>query len=56
MKRVPSFSVAANDSDISSDEEKNLHTQTKKAGEVLTIESIRCYRAKMKAPRVALAS
>jgi len=44
---------------MSSDEEKTLHTgmkQTKKAGEVLTIESIRCYRAKLKAPRVALAS
>lgn len=32
MKRVPSFSVAAKDSDVSSDEEENLRTkQTKKA-------------------------
>ena len=32
MKRVPSFSVAAKDSDVSSDEEENLRTKhTKKA-------------------------
>jgi hypothetical protein len=32
MKRVPSFSVAAKDSDVSSDEEENVRTkQTKKA-------------------------
>ena len=32
MKRVPSFSVAAKDSDVGSDEEENLRTkQTKKA-------------------------
>ena len=35
MKRAPSFSVAAKDSDVSSDEEENLRTkQTKKARRV----------------------